>query len=116
MAYYGGKFMAEYLSKRLGPRWGKGRLISEAIKIYRAGGWGNIELVKYSPEENEIVLRLYHSFECEAFKGSEKPMSSFVKGHINGLVSGILDRELSITETRCIAVGDLYCEFKIRPE
>ena len=109
LAFSGGKFLAEYLSRKLGLR---GReLLAETLKAYQAGGWGRVELVRYEPYTMSIVLRLYDSVECKIFKGSSKPASQFIRGHLSGLLSGLLKASIRVMESRCIAMGDPYCEF-----
>jgi len=58
-----------------------------------------------------IVLRLYDSFECEAFRCSDRPASQFIRGHISGLISALLNSNIRVIETKCIAKGDDFCEF-----
>jgi predicted hydrocarbon binding protein len=113
MAYSGGRFIGDYVYEKLHPKGGK-KLITEAVKIYQSAGWGRVKIVSYEPEAT-TVIRLHDSFECGALEGSERPMSNFIRGHINGLISGILNKELSIIETKCISKGDEYCEFELKP-
>ncbi len=113
LAYSGGKFLAEYLSKKLNLR-GKDLLV-ETLKVYQAGGWGRVKLVRYNPYSMEIVLRLYNSIECKIFRGSGRPASQFIRGHISGLLTKILGKDVRAVETKCIAKGDLYCEFSVEP-
>lgn len=57
MAYFGGMFLGEYLSEKLGL---SGReLLVEVLKFYQASGWGRVELIEYNPVFMRIVLRLY---------------------------------------------------------
>jgi len=109
LAYSGGKFIGEYLSEKLGL---KGReLLVEILKTYQAGGWGRVELLTYDPEELKITLRLHDSIECKTFKGSNECASHFIRGHLSGLLSGLLGVSVRFMESKCIAKGDPYCEF-----
>ena len=111
LAHSGGKFLAEYLSEKFKL---KGRdLLVEVLKFYQAGGWGRVELVRCRPEEPDIVLRLYDSIECKAFKGSNECASHFIRGHLSGLLSRILNADVRVMESKCIAKGDPYCEFYV---
>ncbi len=111
LAYSGGRFLAEYLSEKFGL---KGReLLVEVLKTYQAGGLGRVELVEYDPQATNIVLRLYDSIECKIFKGSDKPVSQFIRGHLSGLLSGLLKADVRVIESKCIAKGDPYCEFYV---
>ncbi|RLE76924.1 MAG: hypothetical protein DRJ56_03425 [Thermoprotei archaeon] len=111
LAYSGGRFLAEYLSEKLGLR---GReLLVEVLKVYQATGWGRVELVEYDPHAAKIVLRLYDSIECKALEGLGRPASQFIRGHLSGLLSGLLKTDVRAVETKCVAKGDPYCEFYV---
>ena len=109
LAYSGGKFLADYLSEKLKLKGEE--LLIEILKIYQAGGWGRAELIEYHPYRMKIILRLYDSIECKAFEGSDKPMSQLIRGHLSGLLSGLLKTDVRVIESKCIAKGDPYCEF-----
>ena len=109
LAYSGGKFLADYLSEKLKLKGEE--LLIEILKIYQAGGWGRAELIEYHPNRMKIILRLYDSIECKAFEGSYKPMSQLIRGHLSGLLSGLLKTDVRVIESKCIAKGDPYCEF-----
>ena len=109
LAFAGGMSLAKYLSEKLKLK-GK-ELLKEIIKIYQAGGWCKVELVEYDVELLNIVLRLYNCIECKIFKGSGKPSSHFIRGHLSGIVSELLKIKVKFIESKCIAKGDPYCEF-----
>lgn len=111
MAYAGGKFLANYLLERLSLK-GK-EPIEEILKVYQISGWGRVELVECDPQAMNIVLRLYDSVECKIFKGSKEPASQLIRGHLSGLLSGLLKADVRVMETKCIAKGDPYCEFHV---
>lgn len=112
IACFGGAAMAEYLLKRLKLKGEE--LIREALKIYQASGWGKMELVSYKPEEPFIVLRLYDSIECKAFVGQKEPASHYIRGHLSGLLSRLMESNMLAIEVKCIAIGDPYCQFNVR--
>ncbi len=101
--------MAEYLSEKLGLK-GK-ELLVEILKAYQAGGWGKVKLIEYDLRRNRIVLRLYNSIECKIFRKADNLVSQFIRGHLSGLLSGLLKADVRVMESRCIARGDPYCEF-----
>ncbi len=109
LAYSGGKFLARYLSERLSLD--RRELLAEVLKVYQAGGWGRVELVRYDLRQLDIVVRVYDSIECKIFKGSTRPASQFIRGHLSGLLSELLGEDIRVIEAKCIAMGDPYCEF-----
>lgn len=76
-------------------------------------GWGTVEVVKTDIETGRIQLRVYESCECEIGKGSEQPYSQIVRGMLAGFFSLVFGKDARVTETRCIAKGDPYCEYTV---
>ena len=111
LAFSGGKYMGNYIKSMLKLK--ERDLIAEVLKIYQAAGWGRIELVKFDIDRPELIIRVYGSIECSAFKGLGKPASHFMRGHLSGLLSSLLDTNITLIETKCIAKGDPYCEFSL---
>ncbi|RLF10226.1 MAG: hypothetical protein DRJ98_06565 [Thermoprotei archaeon] len=61
-------------------------------------------------------MRFYDLFECVPVKyQKEKPNSEFFRGILSGGLSVIFDKVLLAVETKCIAKGDPYCEFVVKP-
>ena len=83
-------------------------------EFLRASGIGRVELTGLNRRACSARVRVWGNFECELFKGSASPTSHFVRGIIAGWLSAYFNREVYAEETRCIAVGDSYCEFRIR--
>lgn len=109
LAYSGGKFIGKYLAGKLSLK--DEALLTEVLKFYQACGWGRVKLVKYDPKKLKIAIRIYDSIECGIFKNRDKPVSQLIRGHISGVLSGLLEKEVRVMETKCIAKGDPYCEF-----
>ena len=74
--------------------------------------WG--EVIDYAIEERKITIRIKDLWECEIQKGMvNKPASHLVRGIITGFAVKLLGHEVITNETRCMAIGDLYCQFEI---
>ena len=78
-------------------------------------GYAIPEMVEFSEEPPYLKIRLQNSIECELGRGAGKPFSHYVRGMITGYTSEIFQRDLLAEETRCIAMGDPYCEFEVKP-
>jgi len=78
-------------------------------------GYAIPEMVEFSEEPPYLKIRLQNSIECELGRGAGKPFSHYVRGMITGYTSELLQRDLLAEETRCIATGDPYCEFEVKP-
>ena len=88
--------------------------INQALFIHTGDGIMKIE--EYNMDKCEATLKIYDNFECELFKGSNKPQSHLVRGMMAGWFSGFFNKEVTAIETKCIAKGDPYCQFKIKPK
>ena len=90
--------------------------IEAFLAIHGAAGWFGHEIVKYDEERLEFVIRLHDNFECVPFKNKkDRPMSHLVRGGLAGVFSGIYGRDFEVEEVKCLAKGDPYCEFVIKP-
>ena len=91
------------------------RLLDEYAQKFAQVGFGKIEFIEKKPEEFELRFRVWNNFFAEIGDGK-----STYCGYIGGLFSGICKKihkkVPSIKEVKCIANGDLYCEFHLKCE
>jgi KaiC/GvpD/RAD55 family RecA-like ATPase/predicted hydrocarbon binding protein len=68
-----------------------------------------------SPDEH--YFRVYESSDCWAFAGTGAAMAAYHPSNTAGLCEAIEKnrREWNAIETKCIGLGDPYCEFKLVP-
>jgi len=81
---------------------------------------GILEYVEDSSRIDEHYIRIHENRECWGFENIGTTMSSSLPPLLAGACKGIeflggLERDWNITETRCIGLGDPYCEFKLVP-
>ena len=80
-------------------------------------GWGVAELnIEKEKKQINLIMRNYWESEShlEIFKEkSKEPVCSFFKGYVKGAADIDLGVDSKITEIKCIAKGDPYCEFKV---
>ena len=88
------------------------RFIGELAKLYAATGVGVAEFVVMNPDVPRFVVRVSDSIECQG-KESEKHNSQWIRGHLSGAASSALEAPMECKETRCVSVGDPYCEFEL---
>ena len=83
------------------------------------GWWKKAEIVDYKDSSKTLKIRLWDNWECweakRVYKKTSLPQSHIVRGYLSGMVSEHFNVEMSASETRCIAMGDPYCEFILKP-
>ncbi len=86
--------------------------LAEMLHIYSAVGWGRVELPELDGTHQKACVRMTEGFECTGLK-SESASSHFIRGHLAGAMSAYFGTDLKGRETRCISMGDAYCEFSL---
>lgn len=89
--------------------------VEEALKVLFAlfKGTGVAEVIHYGFKKGRGIVRMRRLLECEVQPKGEKPGSHFVRGLLAGFLESILNKPVKVLETKCIVIGDEYCEFKI---
>ena len=84
------------------------------LEQYRCG---TLEYLKDISKTGEYHFRLYESSECCGFENIGAAMASFLPPLAAGTCKGLeqVEREWNAVETKCIGLGDPYCEFKVVP-
>jgi predicted hydrocarbon binding protein/KaiC/GvpD/RAD55 family RecA-like ATPase len=89
--------------------------------------WGEAErsnIMEYLEDRskpNEHYFRAYESYACWGFENLDVPMAlNYFAACTAGSCKGFesmkgLERDWNVVETKCIAMGDPYCEFKLVP-
>jgi predicted hydrocarbon binding protein len=80
-------------------------------------GIGIIEYLDGTSKIDEHHFRVHESFECWGFNNVGTTMASYFPPMFAGMSKGIasvhgMDRDCNAIETKCIGLGDPYCEFK----
>jgi predicted hydrocarbon binding protein len=88
------------------------RALVSVLPGYAAVGWGRAELMPNDSTDTVVTVRLWENFECQG-RTSKGPYSQFVRGHLTGLFTGLMEGEVSCKERKCLSMGDEYCEFVI---
>jgi len=80
-------------------------------------GLGIIEYLDEISKTDEHHFRVYESFECWGFENVGTTMASYFPPMFAGMSMAIesmrgLERPCNAIETKCVGLGDPYCEFK----
>ncbi len=86
--------------------------LNDVLSLYTSLGWGRTECVELDLRQPRIRIRMDANFECVDHQ-SDRPNSEFVRGHLCGALSAILDTEVECNEVMCVSKGDRHCEFVV---
>lgn len=78
-------------------------------------GWHRLEVIRVDEERSEAIVRSYDDIECVIGRGTaNRPYSQLTRGIFSGFFSRYFGKDVTATETRCMSLGEPYCEFTIR--
>jgi len=75
-------------------------------------GHGTFSIEEYNEGRNCRIIA-HNLLECIDVR-SDRPNSQLCRGILAGALSALWNKEIEAIETKCIAMGDPYCEFVIR--
>ena len=93
------------------------RVLQRALPKERTG---SVEYLDHVSKTDEHYFRIYECSDCWGFENIGAAMASYLPPLIAGMCKGFeywkgLEREWNAVETKCIGLGDPYCEFKLVP-
>jgi predicted hydrocarbon binding protein len=96
------------------------KLLKEMFKSEERLGSGTFEYLEDVSKTDEHYVRVYESSECWGFKDVGATMAFYLPPLIAGGIKGFgslrgPERDWNAVETKCIGLGDPYCEFKLLP-
>ncbi len=82
------------------------------IHLLEALGWGRVDVVMNKASDGEVVFRIYNNIECSKYRRENRPMGLLTQAIIEGFYKKLWSpHRVKVRETKCIAMGDQYCEF-----
>jgi predicted hydrocarbon binding protein len=89
-------------------------------KMWEPQRSGILEYVEEVSKTDEHYIRASESFECSGFENVGAAMASVCPPALAGACKGLeswrgLERDWNAVETKCIGLGDPYCEIKVVP-
>jgi predicted hydrocarbon binding protein/KaiC/GvpD/RAD55 family RecA-like ATPase len=89
-------------------------------KMMKPTGMGILEYVEDSSKTDEHYFKVYESAECWGFENVGAAMAYMLPPATAGMFKGFeswrgLERDWNAVETKCIGLGDQYCEWKVVP-
>jgi KaiC/GvpD/RAD55 family RecA-like ATPase/predicted hydrocarbon binding protein len=88
--------------------------------VFRIERAGVVEYLEDVSKTDEHTFRVYENYDCWGFENVGAPMASYLPPIIAGACKAFeywrgLERDWNAVETKCIGLGDPYCEFKVVP-
>ena len=86
-------------------------------RIWEQDRCGTLEYLEDISRTGEYYFRVYENFECYGFENIGATMASLFPPLGAGTCKALekVEREWNAVETKCIGLGDPYCEFKLVP-
>jgi predicted hydrocarbon binding protein len=91
-------------------------IIRFMVKMGCQIGWGRFELAKFDGHQGVLSVKVYHSPFAEGYGPSSQPVCHTIRGVLGGMGSLVFGKEIESKEVSCLAKGDDYCRFDIRPK
>ena len=96
------------------------KVLSRRSKTLMPERVGIMEYLEDASRTDEHHVRVYESFDCWGFENVGSTMASYLPPLIAGMCRALeslkgLERDWNAVETKCVGLGDPYCEFKLVP-
>jgi predicted hydrocarbon binding protein len=66
-------------------------------------------------DNSKAIVEFEQSAECSSYDRASTPHSQFIRGTYSGFFSGFFGKHVDADEVRCVAKGDVACEFVPNP-
>ncbi|MEM2133602.1 MAG: 4-vinyl reductase [Candidatus Jordarchaeaceae archaeon] len=86
--------------------------LSEVLKYNTVSGWGRVISIEGSVDTGKLKITGISTIAL-SYTHSERPVCTFVAGALVGILQVITNKEWICKETKCMAVGNDYCEFEL---
>jgi predicted hydrocarbon binding protein len=91
----------------------KRKALNWQVKIVTLSGWGKLEVALLDFEKTRAVLHYNNSPFPRLYKKTNYPVCIITTAFTAGGASVVIGKDLDAVETRCIAMGDRFCEIEI---
>lgn len=94
----------------------KRQVLEKIVHQVRVTGWGAPRIQKYDEKRGALTIAVENNplvVVLGTGGKSDRPVCHYFRGYWVGVVSEVLERRVSCAETKCMGMGDAYCEFKI---
>jgi predicted hydrocarbon binding protein/KaiC/GvpD/RAD55 family RecA-like ATPase len=90
------------------------------FQLMKQRGWGIVEYLEDISKTDEHYFRIHEGYECWGLGEVGATMASFLPPAMVAMCQALeswkgLEREWNVIETKCMGLGDPYCEWKVVP-
>jgi predicted hydrocarbon binding protein/KaiC/GvpD/RAD55 family RecA-like ATPase len=94
--------------------------MAKFCQITKQRGWGILEYLEDVSKADEHYFRIHESYECWGLENVGAPLALILPPFMTGMFKGLeywkgVERDWNVIETKCIGLGDPYCEWKVVP-
>lgn len=86
------------------------------IDLSNVAGWGKSDLIELDDATSSGIFRTNNGIIADFFKGkSDEPVCHIWRGLASGGATALFEKDMDLIEVKCLAKGDLFCEFIFKP-
>ena len=91
-----------------------GRDLLKKVEAHKKGeGWCELSFEEFNHLRPSGRILAKNSFEAKGYGRSDRPICHFLRGFLSGVVSYVTGVKVVLTEVRCLALGNEWCEFRV---
>lgn len=94
----------------------KRKILNWQIKIVTMAGWGQLEIAAIDLQKNELTIKYDNSPFAARYGKSAYPVCIVPTGFTAGGVTSNFGVNIDAVETKCMAMGDHYCQIELGPK
>jgi len=115
------KALERYVKRYKISKLDKIKIADFGMKIFSSIGWGQASFKSFSFQKKTADIILKDNMLCLKYKElykklSKQPIDFFICGMIKKVCERWLEANMEVKEIKCLACGDLYCEFQAEPK
>jgi len=84
--------------------------LNSAVKRFKDGGLGRIEIVDFNLEKSELQFRIWNNLFAEMYQ-DDSTYCYCVEAYVSGVFEQLIGKPPVIRKTKCLGKGDPYCEW-----
>jgi len=84
-------------------------------KTFTLSGNGKMKVVEWDIKKCKMIYRVYESAISKIYGKTNHPVDQIPRGWFAGASCVFFNKDVDAVETKCLAMGDDFCEFLVQP-